>query len=167
MRKAIKYIAYVVACALVFLFIAKTFMGSKQGPVVASAFEWEKSVSVYFVDSVKAEDSSCVATAEVKRIVPNAETLGPSALAALIEGPKGEEANKYFSAINPKTLIQKFEITNGVAYVDFSDDLAQGVAGSCTVVAIRSQIENTLVALPDIDKVVISINGGTIGILEP
>ncbi len=167
MPKSIKYIVYVVACALVFLFIAKTFSASSKGPVVASAFEWEKPVSVYFVESAQAEDSSCVASAQVQRIVPNAETLGPSALAALIEGPKGQEADKYFSAINPKTLIQKFEITNGVASVDFSSDLGQGVAGSCNVVAIRSQIENTLLALPDIDKVVISINGETIGILEP
>lgn len=167
MSKAIKYFAYIIACAFVFLVLAKTFGNSDKSPKVASAFEWEKTVSIYLVDSAKAKDSSCEAGARVDRVVPNAETLGPGALVALIEGPKGKEMEKYFSAINPKTLIQKFELSNKVAYVDFSSDLNAGVAGSCKVVAIRSQIENTLLALPDIDKVIISINGETNGILEP
>ena len=64
-------------------------------------------------------------------------------------------------------MIQKFEIKNKVAYVDFNSNLNKGVGGSCKVIAIKSQIENTLNNLPDIDSVVISVNGKTDGILEP
>ncbi len=162
-----KYFVYIVACAVVFLFLVNTFENHKDSTSVASAFEWEKVVNVYFVDSAKAETSDCTANVGIERKVLNAETLGPGALSALIEGLKPEEQSAYFSAINPATLIQKFEIINGTAYVDFSSALSDGVAGSCSVLAIRSQIENTLLALPDIDSVVISINGETEGILEP
>jgi hypothetical protein len=51
--------------------------------------------------------------------------------------------------------------------VDFGSSFNRGVAGSCRVAAIKAQIETTLNNLPDIDSVVISVNGQTKGILEP
>ena len=167
MEKIIKTFLYIIACALIFWLIANFYNGSLKQNTPASAFEWEREVSVYFIDKNKAGFSSCAADMPVIRKVINAETLGPGAIEVLIKGPTSEESNTLYSALNPATMLQKFEIRGGVAYVDFSESLNEGVAGSCNVFAIRSQIENTLKALPDIDSVVISVNGQTEGILEP
>jgi spore germination protein GerM len=80
---------------------------------------------------------------------------------------ESEKSSGYFTSLNDGILIQKFEIKDKVAYVDLSSLFNQGVAGSCKVTAIKSQIENTLNNLPDIDSVVISVDGKTKGILEP
>lgn len=168
MQKTIKSFIYIIACAIVFLVLVKFYGGSIKSES-AIAFEWEKPINVYFIDANLAKTKSCEATIALKRIVPNAETLGLGAIEALIKGLTKEEsmADQYVNSVNPNTIIQKFEIKNGVAYIDFNNSLSSGIAGSCKVAAIRSQIERTLVDLPDIDSVVISINGQTEGILEP
>jgi spore germination protein GerM len=171
MKMAIKYSVYVVGSFLVFYFLV-AYLKSPEVPLpqnqsTAGQFEWTVGVNVYFVDREKAKTSSCEADVAIKRQVPNAESLGLGSLEALINGLLPDEEKLYYSAINKNTLIQKFEIKNKVAYVDFNSDLNKGVAGSCTVIAIRSQIERTLTDLPDIDSVVISVNGQTEGILEP
>ncbi len=166
MKKTFKSFVYIVACVAVFLVLAKVYTNSFASNS-ASAFEWEKTVNVYFVDSKKVETASCEADVVLERTVLNAETLGPGAIEALIKGLTSDELTTYQTAINPKTLLQKFEIRGKVAYIDFDSALNSGIAGSCNVIAIRSQIENTLNALPDIDSVVISVNGETEGILEP
>lgn len=169
MTKTFRTFFYIIACAFVFMLLINTYntYNKSSSPQKASAFEWEKQVKVYFVDLKKAETSSCEADVPLTRTVLNAETLGPGAIEALLKGLIDKEGAMYSTSINQDTLLQKFEIKNGVAYVDFSSALNKGVGGSCTVVAIRSQIENTLIALPDIDSVVISVNGETEGILEP
>ena len=73
----------------------------------------------------------------------------------------------YFTSLNDGILLQKFEIIDKVAYIDFSSQFNEGVAGSCRVQSIMAQIENTLNTLPDINSVVISVDGQTEGILEP
>ena len=136
----------------------------------ATAFEWEKTVNVYFAYNGPKEESDCTYVVPFPRTILNAETLGPGALGALLEGPilNELEMNRGLSSAIPENvLIQKFEIKDKVAFVDFNSSLNEGVAGSCRVLAIRSQIENTLNSLPDIDSVVISVNGQTEGILEP
>ena len=64
-------------------------------------------------------------------------------------------------------MLQRFEIVNKVAYIDFNTRFNEGVGGSCRVMGIRAEIENTLNSLPDIDATVISVGGQTEGILEP
>jgi len=166
MKKTFKSFLYIIGCAVIFLILIKAYDSSFSSNS-ANAFEWEKQVGVYFVDLKKAKTSSCEADVSLKRVVPNAETLGPGAIEMLIKGPTPDEEKFYYSAINKNTLLQKFEIKNRVAYVDFNSSLNQNVAGSCNVIAIRSQIENTLKNLPDIDSVIISVNGQIEGILEP
>lgn len=166
MKKMLKTFLYIVGCTLVFISLMKVYDGTISTQS-ATAFEWEKPVNVYFVDSKKAETSSCEADVLVKRTIPNAETLGPGAMEMLIRGLDDKEKQSMYSAINPNTLLQKFEVRNRVAYVDFDSNLNKDAAGSCKVIAIRSQIEKTLIRLPDIDSVVISVNGQTEGILEP
>ena len=158
----LKFLILVLAVTLVVKYAGTSSRGS-----VAGAFEWEKEVNVYFIDRQIAETTSCEATVVVKRKVPNAETLGPGAIDMLIKGLSKKESGSYSTAVNSNTLLQKFEIKNGVAYVDFNLSLNNDVTGSCMAVAIRSQIEKTLTDLPDINSVVISVNGETEGILEP
>ena len=80
---------------------------------------------------------------------------------------KEEEKEGYYSSISPLTRINQIAVEGGVAYADFSSELNEGVAGSCKVSAIRSQIENTLLQFSEINKVVISVNGNSETILQP
>ncbi len=134
----------------------------------AGAFEWEKTVDVYFGNKNMGSLEDCSKVFPVSRVILNAETFGPGALEALLNGvfEKEKEAG-YFTGLNDKILLQKFEIKNKTAYVDFNSRFNEKVAGSCKVTAIKSQIETTLNNLPDIDSVVLSVNGQTEGILEP
>lgn len=167
MSKPLKYFLYIVICIFVFIILAKIYDATFQSKTV-DGFEWEKEVSVYLSNSKMGSDNDCALVFPLSRKVINAETLGPGALEALLNGPTAEdEASGYSSAINDGVLIQKFEILNKVAHVDFDARFSEGMGGSCRVQAIRSQIESTLNALPDIDSVVISVNSETEGILEP
>lgn len=161
-----KSFIYIVGCVLVFFLITLFFI-KRPATEPVTAFEWEKNARLYFVDKKQAENLNCEANTPVNRMVMNAETLGPSALEALINGPTPEESESLVSEINPETRILRFEIIDGIAYVDLDKNLNEGVSGACRVTAIRSQIENTLIDLPDINQVVLSVEGETEGILEP
>lgn len=167
MRKELKYFTYLLACLAIFFVFVRVFGGSLSSNS-ASAFEWQKQVNVYFGNHLKGSDQDCSKVFPVSRTILNAETLGPGALEALLKGEyvEGEQMEGYFSSINDGVKIQKFEITDRVAYVDFNATFTEGVSGSCRITAIKSQIENTLNNLPDIDAVVISVNNQT-GVLEP
>lgn len=100
-----------------------------------------------------------------------ASRLGELAYAAikeLLKGPtEAEKAKGFVTLINPGTKIQKISIVEGIATADFNDKLNEGVAGSCKVQAIRSQIVETLKQFPEIKEVVISANGEIENILQP
>jgi len=167
MRKAFKSFFYIIACAAVFVvlinFYNKSFSSS-----TAAAFEWEKQVNVYFSNSKMGSDGDCSKVFPVSRTIINAETLGPGSLEALLKGPSDtEKESGYFTNLNEEILLQRFEIVNKVAYIDFNTRFNEGVGGSCRVMGIRAEIENTLNSLPDIDATVISVGGQTEGILEP
>jgi spore germination protein GerM len=166
MNKILKYFLYALVCVVIFFAFIKIFGGSS--PNSASAFEWTKTVNVYFGNKNMGSSEDCSKVFPVSRTVINAETLGPGTLEALFKGvSETEKAAGYFTSLNDGTLIQKFEIKDKVAYIDFNSRFNEGVAGSCKITAIKSQIETTLNNLPDIDSVVISVNGQTKGILEP
>jgi len=172
MPRILKTFFYIIGCSLVFILLVSNYENasvSESNQPTAIAFEWEKSVSVYFWnDTISSDPNDCSSVFPVSRTVLNAETLGPGALEALLRGvTEQEKAVGYGSAINPGVLVQKFEIKNKVAYVDLSEELTKGVAGSCRVLALRSQIETTLNNLSDIDSVVISVNDETEEILQP
>lgn len=166
MMKAFKILCWSIFFVAVVLALVKIF-GSYSSSSANTFVEWEKPVNVYFLDKEALETSSCEASAPLSRTIINAETLGLGAIEALIKGLSQAEEEMYFSAVSTSTRIQDFKIEDGVAYVDFSSEFNEGKAGSCNVVALRSQVENTLIDLPDIDAVVISVNGETEGILEP
>ena len=160
-----KYVWYPIICAILFFVFVQIFQNSFS-PNAANAYEWEKKINVYFGNEKMGSSENCDKVFPVSRIVTNAETLGPGALLTLLKGVSAEEKRGgYFTSLNDGILIQKFEIKNMVAYVDFNQRFSE-VGGSCNVIAIRSQIEKTLNQFPDIDSVVISVNGETEGILE-
>jgi spore germination protein GerM len=165
MKKVLKYFLYALVCVAILFAFVKVFSGSSSNS--ANAIEWQKQVNVYFGNSKMGSAEDCSKVFPISRTILNAETFGPSALEALLNGvSEKEKQSGYFTSLNDGILIQKFEIKDKVAYVDFNSRFSE-VAGSCRVTAIKSQIENTLNNLSDIDSVIISVNGQTKGILEP
>ena len=167
MTKVLRYSLYVLMCIGIFFGFVKIF-DNPLSTNSANAFEWEKPTIVYFSNSKMGSSEDCTKVFPVSRVILNAETLGPGSLQALLDGVSDKEKNTgYFTSLNSGILIQKFEVKDKVAYVDFNSRFNEKVAGSCKVKAIKSQINKTLTSLPDIDSVIISVNGKTKGILEP
>lgn len=109
---------------------------------------------------------------EILQMSDNAQSkLGEFAylvLNELLKGPAGEEKKRgFFTSINADVKIQKIIIENSIAKVDFNEELDKGVAGSCRVVAIRSQITETLRQFSEVKEIIISVNGRTDDILQP
>lgn len=168
MKKYSKYFLYIIACVAMFILLVEYFDSGILKNNQANAFDWEKRVDVYFGNSKMDSSEDCSKVFPVSRTILNAETFGPGALETLLKGvSKEEKESGYFTSLNEGVLLQKFEIKDKVAYVDFNSRFNEKMGGSCRVQNIKSQIENTLNNLPDIDSVVISVNGQTEGILEP
>jgi len=90
------------------------------------------------------------------------------ALEELLKGPTLEEQEKgYLTNINPGVNINSLIVEDDIVKVDFDEQLGFQVGGSCRVLAIRSQITETLVQFSEINDVIISINGRIEDILQP
>lgn len=102
----------------------------------------------------------------VERVFVMEEGVEEEVINALLEGPNSEEEeNGYLTTIASEATLNSFRIEEKTAYLDFSEEL--DASGSATVMAIREQIEKTLLQFGSIDDVVISINGETEEILQP
>ena len=127
-------------------------------------------VNIFLNDSRFANEPyfDCSRTIAVERQVAKTEAVAQASLEALLRGATKEEIDQGFiSNINPGVRIQSLTIEEGVAKVDFDEQLEFQVGGSCKVSAIRAQITQTLKQFPTVDEVVISINGRTEDILQP
>lgn len=124
---------------------------------------------VYFSNSkLDPEEFTCVKVFPAAREIPKTQAVARAALEELLKGPtEKEKADKYSTNINEDVKIQRLEVKDGVAKVDFNDKLEFQVGGSCRVAAISAQITETLKQFPTIKEVVISINGRTEDILQP
>ncbi|MBI2097790.1 MAG: GerMN domain-containing protein [Candidatus Vogelbacteria bacterium] len=110
----------------------------------------------------------CATVYPVSRTLPATTAVGRAALLELLKGPTPVEAAAgAVTSINPGVRLQNLTILNGVAYADFSSALAAEVGGACLVTAIRAQITETLKQFPTVKSVLISINGVSVGILQP
>jgi hypothetical protein len=94
--------------------------------------------------------------------LPTEEYSALTVLETLLAGPTTDE---YTTAINEGVEVLDLTIEDGIARVDFSATLDEGVAGSATVNAIRNQIEQTLLQFSD--EVIISVEGETEEVLQP
>ncbi|MDD5290069.1 MAG: GerMN domain-containing protein [Patescibacteria group bacterium] len=127
-------------------------------------------VKVFFQNSEldASTDYDCSKFLAVEREVDKTEGIARVALEELLKGPSQAEKDLGFTTTIPAGVkIQKLEITDGVAKVDFSSDLESGVGGSCRVTAIRAQISETLKQFSTVSSIIISINGRTEDILQP
>lgn len=77
----------------------------------------------------------------------------------LIRGPANEET---YPTINPETKVNNVTVQDGVCYVNLSESFLTQMTNVTSEVTIYS-ITNSLVELPNVNKVQISINGDTSG----
>jgi spore germination protein GerM len=113
------------------------------------------------------DGTDCSQVASVNRTVSKTSAVANAALVELLKGPTQAEVRQGFRTnITAGTKVQKIEIRNGVAYVDFNSTIEQG-GGSCAREAIIAQVTSTLKQFSTIKTVVISVNGRTEDILQP
>ena len=85
----------------------------------------------------------------------------------MLEGPTAEELEQGFMSNIPEgTRLVSLEFINGTAKANFSSELNQ-TAGSCTVLGIRAQIEETLKQFKTVSAVEIMVEGESEEVLQP
>ena len=137
-------------------------------PVVFGEPGETMTVNVYFNNNELDPNITCTEVFPVERDIPKTQAVGRAALEELLKGTSVvEQQGGYYTNINPGVTINSLTIEDGVAKVDFNEQLENQVGGSCKVSAIRSQIVETLKQFPTVDEVVIAINGRTEDILQP
>lgn len=125
-------------------------------------------VEVFFNNSKLDPEISCNKVFPVEREIPKTQAVARAALEELLKGATDVDKEQGFStSVNPDVKIQSLSVENGVARVDFNEQLEFQVGGSCRVSAIRAQITQTLKQFPTVNSVIISIDGRTEDILQP
>lgn len=125
-------------------------------------------VDVYFSNNELNPEIICDLVFPVQRTITKTQAIGRATIEELLAGPIVSEIEQgYFTNINLGVVIQDLRIDQGIAYIDFNQQIESQVGGSCLVSAIRAQIEETLKQFPTIDEVVISIDGRVEDILQP
>lgn len=126
-------------------------------------------VTVFFPDSARdPAQLDCRRVYPVERRVIDRGERARAALEALLAGPgPAERGRGLLTSLPEGVTLREVTVRDGLAVADFGEKLAIDVAGSCRVLAIRAQIEETLLALPDVRRVVISVEGRTEEVLQP
>ena len=125
-------------------------------------------VEVFFNNDRLDPEFSCNKVFPVEREIPKTQAVARAALEELLKGStEVEKEQGFFTSINPGVKIQKLVIEEGIAKVEFDEQLEFQVGGSCRVAAIRAQITQTLKQFPTVQSVIISIDGRTEDILQP
>lgn len=127
------------------------------------------SLKVFFGNTkFNPEVSDCSLVYPVTREVDETVAVGRAALEELFKGPLPVELEQeYYTTINEGVEILSLSIEDGIAQVDLSSQLQEGVGGSCMVTTIRAQIEETLKQFSSVDSVIISVDGNSQDILQP
>jgi hypothetical protein len=124
-------------------------------------------IQLFFNNEKDLDLMDCRIVRSVTREIPKTTAVARAALTELLSGPTAaEKKDGYSSEVPSNTKIQRLEVKDGVAKVDFSKELEAG-GGSCHMEAIRSQITETLKQFPTVKSVIISIDGRTENILQP
>ncbi len=146
-------------------------------------------IEVYFSHTSMSESITCVLP--VTRTVSGGGRAEWLALEALLEGPTPEEEAQGFLTSIPdleevaafrqrviesgepapylgdRVQLQALRIEDATAYADFSAEMKAYGGGSLRVMCIRQEVTKTLEQFPGIERVVISIEGQSEGVLEP
>ena len=87
----------------------------------------------------------------------------------LLAGPTpAEKEAGFFTSIPAEGVaVQGIFLNEGTLQIDFNAALEAGVAGSCRVLHIRAQIEQTFLQFENVNEVVVSIDGRIDDILQP
>lgn len=121
------------------------------GEIDTMAFE------VYFS---RGDSGDCSLVEPVTRTVPQTNDIARAAVLALLGGPTPQELQDgYLTSINDGTELRELEMTGSTLEATFSSRLQEGIAGSCRVTAIRSQIEQTLKQFATVSQAVIHVEG--------
>ncbi len=138
--------------------------------VTLKPVEQEKTITfkVFFPNDEMSDMEDCTLVYPILREVPYTVAVGRAALEELFKGLAGTEPDDgYFTNIPNGVKVQSLSIEGGIARVDLSKELEEGVGGSCMVASITAQITETLKQFPTVDSVIISIDGRTEDILQP
>ncbi|MDD5251022.1 MAG: GerMN domain-containing protein [Patescibacteria group bacterium] len=113
--------------------------------------------------------TDCSVVRSVERVVSSKGSIYHQALTELLKGPTDAEKNSgYFTSLPAGAGLESVTTDgSGVVTADFKPSLEKGIGGSCRVIAIRSQIIQTLKQFPEVRDVVISIDGRTEDVLQP
>jgi len=87
-------------------------------------------------------------------------------IADLISGPDSDDA---LGAVPPSTrLRQTYVLESGLAYLDFSSELRDGVGGGSMeeILTVYAIVDSVVINIPEIDRVTILINGRSVATLN-
>ena len=125
-------------------------------------------VKVFFSNSKLDQKYTGSRAFTCQRVIPQTPGVARAALEELLKGPTAQEKDAgFFTSINEGVKIQRLSVINGVARVDFDEQMEKGVSGSARVGAIRAEVTQTLKQFSTVRDVIISINGRTADILQP
>lgn len=124
-------------------------------------------VNAYFTTAATSAD--CQTVSAVTRRIPKTQAVARAAIEELLKGPSTNEYEEGFGTNIPSgTTLRSVSIENGVATVEFSEELDAVVSGSCNVGVIRSQIEATLKQFTSVTSVVVLVEGKPVEeVLQP
>ncbi|MFN2441319.1 MAG: Gmad2 immunoglobulin-like domain-containing protein [Thermoanaerobaculia bacterium] len=111
--------------------------------------------------------NDCSRVGQVVRNLPTSIAPARLAIEALLEGPHQSEEIRGFSSPFPEgSQLRSIKLTKGTVTVDFNERL-QNVGGSCRALGIRSAVEQTMLAIDGIERVVITADGSEPLALQP
>ena len=117
-----------------------------------------------------------------RKRVARSPQVASAALDELLWGPNPDDSTFATSLPSPAEVLSysgrtedwgarvrllKLTITDGVALANFSRELQAYGGGATRALAIRQQIERTLLQFPSVKQVVIAVEGVTEGVLQP
>ena len=133
------------------------------GPIVLAPTTNETmTIEVYFnnPDTDPNWAFECTNVLPVERTIPQTSGIAMATIKELLKGPTISEKNSgYVTNINSGVEVQSLTIQNGIANIDFNEQLQYQVGGSCKTSAIIAQIKQTLKQFSTVSDVIISING--------
>ncbi len=123
--------------------------------------------NVFFANTRQGSGDDCRLVFPLSRTVAKTSAVGRAALLELLKGPTAAERRQgYFTSLPAGVELRSLVIGNDEARADFSAELNR-VGGSCRVISIRSQIEETLRQFPTVGEAVISVEGNVEEALQP
>jgi len=160
--------------ATVPLVFSKPFTSTTNNPAganVSNVEGIEESVNIYFNNNQLDPNISCNKVFPVTRkliLNDDFDRTVRLVLEQLFFGPTQQEITDHYSTSLPVNVkINNVSLNDGELKVDFDNQLQAGIGGSCRVAAIRAQLTETLMDLPGVDSVILSINGNMNDILQP